>query len=240
MAAPRLLHGDGLDLMAELDGQADLLVTDPPYRLTSGGNTGSNWHGKSWNYDNSGELVRCELDWGDWMGAAFAALKPDADAYIMSNDRNLFDAKAAAEAAGFKFHRLLTWDKGTATPNRWYMPNCEFTLYLYKGKARTINDAGSMAGVRVPHKDVSKHPTEKPVRLMQHYIANSSRQGDLVLDPFMGSGTTGVAAIRAARRFAGAELEARWFTVAEERIDLERASGWWGDLLDGDRDEGVA
>jgi len=138
---------------------------------------------------------------------------------VMSNNRNIQPMLNAADKAGFGFHNLLVWDKVTATPNRWYMKNCEFTGLFYKGKAKQINNCSSMAGIRYPHKDESDHPTEKPVGLMEYYILNSTQPGDLVIDPFMGSGTTGIAAIKNGRRFIGIELEKEWFDVARKRIE---------------------
>jgi DNA modification methylase len=226
IGAATLYCGDCQEVLAGL-APADLLVTDPPYRLTSGGNTGTGWNkaGLWSDYENTGELVACDLEWADWLPLAYVALATDADAYVMANDRQLFPAHGAAMAAGFRFHRVLTWDKIAATPNRWYRPNCEFTLYLFKGKARTIAEPGSAAGVRMAQIDRTAHPTEKPVGLMQHYIRNSSKPGNLVLDCFMGTGTTGVAAITAGRRFIGIELERKWFDVACSRLENEGRQG---------------
>lgn len=133
----------------------------------------------------------------------------------------LMKLRAALDAKtnGFEFHNLLVWDKITATPNRWYMKNCEFTGLFYKGNAKAINDCSSMSCIRYAHADDSQHPTEKPVALMEMYIRNSTQPGEIVIDPFMGSGSTGVAAIRAGRKFIGMELEKRWFDTACQRIE---------------------
>ncbi len=74
----------------------------------------------------------------------------------------------------------------------------------------------------IPQKDETDHPTEKPVPLMRHYIENSSQPGDLIVDPFMGSGTTGVAALQAGRLFAGVEIEPRYCKIANERLTAAR------------------
>jgi site-specific DNA-methyltransferase (adenine-specific) len=124
----------------------------------------------------------------------------------------------AAEKAGFDFHNMLVWDKGTATPNRWYMKNCEFTGFFYKKPARAIADCGAKQLISCPQVDVTDHPTEKPVPLMRHYIEQSSARGDIVLDPFMGSGSTGVAAVQSGRRFIGIEKDERFFNMAVRRI----------------------
>lgn len=122
---------------------------------------------------------------------------------------------------GFEFHNLLYWDKGTCTANRWYMKNAEYVGFFFKGKSFELNDCGSKQGIYIRHQDETDHPTEKPVLLMQHYICNSTKRGEVVLDPFMGTGTTGVAAIRNGRGFIGIEKDPQWFEVALARIQNE-------------------
>lgn len=214
-----LYCGDCLEILPTL-GKADAVVTDPPYRLTSGGKTPGGMTG-GWltDYPNNGLPVFCDVSWDQIMGAAFDSLNSDSDAYIMANDKNVNMALNAAKNAGFKFHNLLVWDKRTAVANRWYMKNCEFILYLYKGAARRIKDAGSKQLYSVLQIDSSTHPTEKPVELMRHYIGNSTERRQSVLDPFMGSGTTGVACAKLGRKFVGIEIEPKYFDIACERIE---------------------
>ena len=212
--------GDALKVLPSLD-QIDLIVTDPPYLLTSGGCTEGGLHerfGGGGVYGNSGEIVPCDIEWSDFMPLLYGALKPGNQAYVMCNNRHVGNMLNSADAAGFGFHNLLVWDKATATPNRWYMKNCEFTGFFYKTPAKAINDCGAKQLICCPQVDVTKHPTEKPVALMRHYIEQSSKPGDVVLDPFMGSGTTGVAAIQAGRRFIGIEKDERFFSMASQRI----------------------
>ena len=215
--------GDSLDV--EISG-ADLVLSDPPYLLTSGGDTEGGMSG-GWreDYNNDGQIVLCEIDWSDILRVIERALGPNADAYVFANDKNVRPMLNAAHAVGLKQHNLLVWDKVSPTPNRWYMKSLEFVGYFWKGTARTINDPSAKQLLRASQKDVSKHPTEKPVGLCQVYIENSTDRGGLVVDPFMGSGTTGVAALRAGRRFVGVEKEERWFDVAVDRIraEVERA-----------------
>ena len=218
-----LYRGDAIALMRKMiaDGKrVNLACFDPPYLLTSGGQTAGGIHERlgGAGYDNGGHLVACDCDWTDFMPLVFQMLEEQAHAYVMTNNRNLSKLESAAERAGFGFHNWLIWDKVSATPNRWYMKNAEFTGFFYKGKAYEINDCSSKACVRLAHSDVSDHPTEKPVALMEMYIRNSTQPGDIVFDPFMGSGTTGVAAIRAGRKFIGIELDNEWFRWAEKRI----------------------
>jgi site-specific DNA-methyltransferase (adenine-specific) len=216
----RLILGDCREVLPTLP-KAKVGVTDPPYRVTSGGFGELEGGFGGWikdSYDNKGAIVECEITWDEWLGLMPEALADDAHLYVFSNDRNLPIAWAAAEAAGFKFHRLLTWDKRAALPNRWYQQTCEFVWFGRQGKAFMIGNPSSKALQSIFQRDVSEHPTEKPVELCQLYIENSTKRGDLVLDPFMGSGTTGVAAIRSGRSFIGIELTERWFDVACERV----------------------
>lgn len=214
-----LIHGDALEILPTITGM-DCLVTDPPYALTSGGNTTGEMSGcfSRDQYDNSGAFFDDIPEWADFMPLLHGCLRDTAHAYIMADSKNQFEMQAQALAAGFRFHNLLYWDKGTCTPNRWYMKNAEYVGFFFKGKAFPINDCSSKQGIHVAQRDESLHPTEKPVHLMQHYITNSTRPGETVIDPFMGTGTTGVAAVRAGRKFVGIEKDQRWFDVAAQRL----------------------
>ncbi|QRF66364.1 DNA-methyltransferase [Ponticoccus alexandrii] len=228
-----LINGDMREVLPVLTSRAKLCLSDPPYPLTAGGNStgemvGCFAHGV---YDNSGALFDL-VEWSAMAPLIFDALAPDADAVIMTSDREEGRARAAFEQSGFAFHRLLIWDKVTATPNRWYMPNCELALYLYKGRARRITDCASKALIRCPQRDVSHlylprdlapeerrpHATEKPVALMRYWLENSTDAGDLVLDPFMGAGSTVIAAAQAGRPAIGIEKDPKWFRVACARV----------------------
>lgn len=206
---------------------ADCVATDPPYRLTSGGKNDSGFMQTGWlaDYDNKGAPVTCDIEWPEVLALVARLLADPADAYVFCNDKNIREALNAAHDAGLRFHNMLVWDKVAAIPNRWYMKNCEFVAYLYKGKARTILDPSCKQLMRVAQVDESAHPTEKPVGLMRTYIENSTAPGERVLDPFMGTGTTGVAALRSGRRFEGVEVEPRWFDVACRRIEAATRQG---------------
>lgn len=226
-------QGDCLELMGELDrNSVDLVVTDCPYKIVSGGCTTQprddepsgifNRRAKL-TKDNakSGKLFDCnDIEFEKWLPGIYKVLKPNSHCYIMVNSRNLSKLQQAAEDVGFKFQNLLVWDKGNVTPNRYYMQGCEYILMLRKGKAKNINNMGTSNVLRVPNIIGKKvHPTEKPVDLMKILIENSSNEGDLVLDPFMGSGSTGVACINTNRKFIGFELDEKYFEIAKERIE---------------------
>jgi len=214
-----LIHGDALAVLPDMGGCADLIVTDPPYPLTSGG-TGSCAMGGKFSdevYDNTGLLMDV-VHWAEIGGPMLRALGRDGDCYVMSDDKNLPAAISGFMGAGFKYHGLLTWDKISPSRTRFYMKHQEFTLYLWKGRARDINHGGDKRGQTMPRPKGAVHNTQKPVPLMAMYIRNSSEPGQMVLDPFMGSGTTLVAAVQEGRQVIGIEKNADHFEAACARV----------------------
>lgn len=224
-----LYLGDVRDVLPQITG-ADLVCTDPPYLVSKGGfatnlQLEGGFGGWMKDYGNQGDIVPCDIEFAEWMPLVFAALSEQAHAYFMTNGRNLKVMQTVAEHAKFRFHTLLVWDKRTALPNKYYQNVTEFGLFMFKGKARTINDPSSKNLVTIFQRDESPHPTEKPVELMRFWISNSSQPNDVVLDPFMGSGTTGVAALQIGRRFVGIEKDPGFFDIACRRIEGAQRQG---------------
>lgn len=182
-------------------------------------------------YDNSGDLFAM-LEWDEMAPVIYNACADRADIIIMTSDREEAVARMAFQDVGFRFHHLLIWNKITATANRYYMPDYEIGMYLFKGPARRILDCGSNTSITYPQKDVSHlyldqslpvkelkpHPTEKPVELMKYWLRNSIRSGEMVLDPCMGAGSTLVAAARLGVEAVGVEINPKWFDVACKRV----------------------
>ena len=227
----KIYLADGRDLVHALD-QVDLVVTDPPYKLTSGGKTGGMRGGclDTENYDNGGSIVECNIEWDEIAAINFHTLKSGKHAYVFCNNRHVQNLLNSHDQAGFGFHNLLVWDKRTATANRWYMKNLEYIGFFYKDFTFQINDCSSKQLISLYQDDVSgtftengtPHPTEKPVGLIKFYIQNSSKEGETVFDPFMGSGSTGVAAIESGRKFIGIEIDERFFNMAHDRLKLAK------------------
>lgn len=220
----RLYNGDSLELLKQIpDNSVDLVVTDPPYRTISGGQdkVTNKWMGSILEKNDGKIFAENDVNHREWLKLCWQKLKNDSHIYIMTNLLNLFELKSIAEEIGFQLHNLLIWEKNNSVLNRWYMKNCEYTLFMRKGEAKVINDLGSKTVEMYPNPTDKRHPTEKPVALMERYIGNSSNAKDIVLDPFMGSGTTGVASINLGRRFIGMELDKQYFDIACERIKNE-------------------
>lgn len=219
----RIYNEDCLEGMKRIpDNSVDLIVTDPPYKLTSGGqkntsidfvfnrgNVGDNFTGKFFNVPK----------FSDWLPECFRVLKEGTHCYCMSNDRNLKEMIIESERAGFKLLNILVWDKGMHSPTMYYMKNVEFILLLRKGRARKINNLGDFALIKVKGVYGNKvHVSEKPSALFEKFILNSSNEQNVILDPFMGSGTTAISCINTNRNYIGFEIDKEYCKISEKRI----------------------
>lgn len=224
--------GDMREVLPALNLRANLLLSDPPYRLTSGGAGDGPGKMKGMfsadRYDNGGELFPM-VEWADMAPLFAASMAPDADAIVMTSAREMQAARGALEAAGLQFHNLLVWDKCAATPGPFFMQRCEYGLYMWQGLARPVRNPSAGVIWRGRRGKDSGHPTEKPVEMMWAWIETCSDPGDLVLDPFAGSGSTLVAAAQSGRRAVGIELQRRWFDVACARVEAALAGRWVSD-----------
>lgn len=221
------LHNDDcLAVMKDIpDKSIDLLITDPPYRCISGGKPHLKSQPSGILSKNDGKIFEHnEINPADYLPEFYRVLKDDTHFYIMTNTINIQSFLITAKNVGFKLHNILIWKKNNATPNRWYMKNCEYILFFRKGKAKTINNVGTKQVLEVDNIIGNKtHPTEKPVELMQTFVENSSNAGDVVLDPFMGSGSTGVACANTGRDFIGIELDKNYYKIASDRIKFAKS-----------------
>jgi site-specific DNA-methyltransferase (adenine-specific) len=214
--------GDCLDLLSAVpDGSVDCVVTDPPYKVISGGTSSklaAGWKTSVLSKNDGKIFTHNEINFDDYLPVLHRVLKPASHLYLMTNNLNLRDALNAVEEHGFHFHNLLRWDKNNKTANRWYMKDCEYTIFAAKRPVKPINDMSSSQGFKFDNPRNKRHPTEKPAELMCHYIENSTDVGDLVLDPFGGSGTTAVAAERTGRRWLSIERDQAYYYPAVGRV----------------------
>jgi site-specific DNA-methyltransferase (adenine-specific) len=171
-----------------------------------------------------------DIKFAEWLPDIFRVLKMGTHAYIMVNARNLCNLQIEAEKVGFAFQNLLVWDKGNATPNKYYMQCAEFILMLSKRPARNINDMGSKTIITVPNIIGNKtHPTEKPIDLLKQLICNSAKENDIVLDCFAGSGSLAHACIETNRNFLCCEKDEKYVEVANKRIaNITKSSANFG------------
>lgn len=220
-----LMQGNCLELMKNniSDNSIDLIVTDPPYKTITGGdlNGKSSIRPKGMLKGNRKLFRYQNIEISDWMSELYRVLKDNSHCYIFTNSLNMQEMLNEATSIGFKLHNILVWVKNNCTPSQFYMKNCEYVLFLRKGRAKWINNIGDSKTAHQFNNIIGNknHPTEKPIDLLEFYIKNSSQEKDIVLDPFMGSGSTGVACINANRKFIGIELDLDYFKIAKQRIE---------------------
>jgi site-specific DNA-methyltransferase (adenine-specific) len=147
---------------------------------------------------------------------AFRVLKRDTHLYLFCDAETMFVAKPEAERAGFKFWKPLVWDKRTIGMGYHYRARYELILFFEKGKRR-LNDLGLADIISVP-RIRGGYPAEKPPEVSEVLIGQSSNAGEVVADPFMGSGSAGVAALRLGRRFVGNDINPEAVQLANQRL----------------------
>ena len=201
------------------DESVDLIITDPPYKTTSRGSSGGTGGILKEEINKRGKVFKHnDIEFNEWLPELYRVLKYTGHAYIMSNNKNLKNMLIEIENVGFNIYKTLIWAKNSPITNMYYMDSHEYIIFCRKGKAKRINNCGTKSVLNVDNPRNKVHPTEKPVELMEILVNNSSQEGELVLDPFMGSGSTGVACVNTNRKFIGMELDEEYFKIAEQRI----------------------
>ena len=221
-----LYNTDAIEWLKTLDNDSvDLIVSDPPYRVSQHGHSGLGGIFKTKVGEDkklNGKLFEHnEVDVNDYAGELYRVLKPDSHCYIMTNDRNLQNFLNVFTNIGFNFCKLLIWDKQNKITNQYYMNQVEYILFMYKGRNKQINNCGTsnLISVNNVKNKTHNHPTEKPVELMEILIKNSTNEGDLVLDPFVGVGATPVACQNLKRNFIGCEIDKKYYDTTMERLN---------------------
>jgi site-specific DNA-methyltransferase (adenine-specific) len=213
------LHlGDCLEVMKNIpDGSVDMVLSDPPYGM----DYQSNRRAATPKFDKI--IQDTGVEWlDDFCSEIHRIMRENSAAYVFCSWHNVDLFKQAFERK-FKIKNLLVWVKnnhGSGDLLGAYAPKYEFVFFLHKGRC-LLRDGRRPDVLEYAKVNGSKmvHPTEKPVDLLQRFIIDASDVGDTVLDPFMGSGTTGVACVNTNRKFIGIELDEKYFEIAKKRIE---------------------
>ena len=206
----------------------DLVITDPPYEsLEKHRKLGTKTRLKqSKGSSNDWFLIFSNRRFPSLFRQLWRVMKPGTHLYMFCDQETLFVLKPIAERYGFVFRKFLIWDKKAIGLGYSYRSQHELILFLEKpnknGKRRKLNDLSVSDILSFKRlKGVQYYPAEKPVPLLEVLINQSSSLGDLVIDPFMGSGAVGVAAVRNQRRFQGADISAHSINTTKERLQNE-------------------
>lgn len=219
-----IYNEDCISGLALRGGRCDLILTDPPYNLSRE----NNFHTlKGRNGIDFGEWDK-GFDLTGWIKASTDCLRVGGSIIIFNAWRNMDRIATKLEACGCTVKEMIQWQKSNPMPrnrDRLYVTTCEFAIWAVKGKGWTFNRQRSTYENTIFQYPVVSakgriHTTQKPVELMRDLIMIHSNEGDIVLDPFIGSGTTAVAAIETGRRYIGYEIDEGYYTSAIERVSL--------------------
>ena len=218
--------GDCLELMKDIpDKSIDLIVTDPPYKVTARGSAGNSGGMLQKKINRKGKVFEFnDISCKKYAPEFFRVLKDGTHCYIMTNHTNLIEMLNVFTNVGFKFVKCLIWNKGNKIMGQFYMNQFEYIMFFRKGKAKKINNCGTSDILNIPNKKTkidgkNLHDTEKPIELNRILVENSTNENDIVLDPFMGIGSCGIACKKLNRNFIGIELDEKYFNIAKERIE---------------------
>jgi site-specific DNA-methyltransferase (adenine-specific) len=214
-----LAQQDAVRWLQSLPSQSvDLLITDPAYesleKHRAVGTTTRLKHSKA--SSNDWFQVFPNARFAELFQQAFRVLKRDTHLYLFCDAETMFVAKPEAERAGFKFWKPVVWDKRTIGMGYHYRARYELILFFEKGKRR-LNDLGLSDIIAVP-RIRGGYPAEKPPEVSQVLVGQSSNPREVVADPFMGSGSVGVAALRLGRRFVGNDINPEAVQLANQRL----------------------
>ena len=230
----------------------DMIFADPPYMLSNGGITCQNGQVVSVNKGKWDKSQGFEQDFEfhkKWLSACKRLLRKNGTLWVSGTYHSIYSCGFAMQLLGYHILNDISWFKPNASPNmccRYFTASHETLIWARKDKKtkHTFNyelmkngdfssdfikkpntQMRSVWAIGTPKKSekiFGKHPTQKPLDLLERIILASTNEGDLILDPFMGSATTGVAALKHNRKFVGIEKEKEFVELAEKRLSATK------------------
>ena len=227
--APRIEVADYHDFMLSFsEGSVDLILTDPPYTISKKTGFASVVNGvKRFAVSmDFGAWDHAQIDLSDMAQVFYRALRQSGTAIVWYDLWKIGELKEAMEKAGFKMLRQIIWQKTNPVPlnmKSTYLSNSrEMAVAGVKGGKPTFNSEYDSGVYELPiprHNGHRQHPTQKPEPIFSELVRKHSNPGDLVVDPFLGSGTTAMAAIKNARSFAGCDIDDRYVEISRARLN---------------------
>ncbi len=241
----KLIHGDSLEILKKIEPKSiDMIFADPPYFLSGNGITcsgGKMASVKKGDWDEKIDIKQ-KYDFNKkWISLCKKVLKDDGTIWISGTMHNIYSIGMALEEEGFKIINNIIWKKLNPPPNiscRAFTHSTETILWAKKNLknvkhkfnyslmkelngGKQMKDVWETSLTKPSEKKHGKHPTQKPIALLERIILASTDEGALILDPFNGSGTTGIVANRLKRKYIGIELEKNYLDLTIRRKEAE-------------------
>ena len=228
-----LYQGESLGILGKLaDCSVDAILTDPPYssggvtlaqkqRTTSAKYQSTDTKKRFPDFSGDNRDQRSFMAWATlWLAECYRVAKPGAVCMMFTDWRQLPTMSDALQAGGWQWRKIVVWDKPTARPSKGEFKNqCEYVLVGAKDKFAPVHER-CLPGIfrqSIVSGSKRRHMTEKPVPLLRNLLEITA-EGGTILDPFMGSGSTGQACLETARKFIGVEMSDEYFDIATERL----------------------
>ena len=239
-----LYKGDSLQILSQISNQFDMIFADPPYFLSNGG---KKIQGRRMVSVNKGEWDKKKSSDDidkfnqEWINQCKPLLKDNGTIWVCGTYHNIFSVEKCLRNAGFRIINIITWQKSDPTPtwgNLHFNFSSEYRIWAKKtpvanhyfnyelmkqlNGGKLMPDVWKLPTVGLWEKTCGKHPTQKPLRLLYRIILASTKVGDIILDPFAGSSTTGIAANLLGRKFIGIEQDEDFLLLGKKRkMDIE-------------------
>lgn len=241
-----LIKGDSLEIIKELEPKSvDMIFADPPYFLSGNGitcNSGKMVSVNKGDWDKKINIKDKHNFNKKWIKLCKEVLKDNGTIWISGTMHNIYSIGMALEEEGFKIINNITWKKLNPPPNiscRTFVHSTETILWAQKdiktakhkfnyklmkelNGGKQMKDVWETSLTKPSEKKCGKHPTQKPVKLLENIILASTDEGDLILDPFNGSGTTGIVANKLNRKYIGIEIEKEYLDITKKRYLKEK------------------
>ena len=231
-----------MELLPQFHRKFDMVFADPPYFLSNGGLTVDHGEIVSVNkgeWDKSKGIAFVNDFNRQWLTLVREVMKEDATIWISGTMHNIFSVGQILTELGFKILNIITWEKTNPPPNfscRYFTHSTEQIIWARKEEKtphyfnyelmkqlngnKQMKDVWTGSSTRQSEKRMGKHPTQKPEYLLERIIQASTRAEDVILDPFCGSGTTGVVASKLNRFFIGIDTEEDYLNIAKARLEI--------------------